>query len=173
MIPSFTAIILLSSPLFVFTSQGSGTSSFRVATRSQTQIEEIKNLSSYLERGCRNCLWRNTKRGNAHAFLCKVPSPLKLPTFRSTTALQRCKLIYAFEGGLRGFGGTTAYTILISSRTMSVQSERFHTLSQRTPFIILFPLHKNKTARELSQRKQDSATRNKYYNICSHVHKSY
>ena len=162
MIPSFTAIILLSSPLFVFTSQGSGTSSFRVATRSQTQIEEIKNLSSYLERGCRNCLWRNTKRGNAHAFLCKVPSPLKLPTFRSTTALQRCKLIYAFEGGLRGFGGTAARTFPISSRTMSVQSEEIsHSLTKNAVYYTLSPPQKQ-AARKLSFRARLSRS-NRFY----------
>ena len=48
---------------------------------------------------------------------------LKLLTFLVTTTLQRCKLIYAFEGGLRGFGGTAACTILISSRTMSFPAD--------------------------------------------------
>ncbi len=119
----------------VFTSQGSGISSFRVATRNQTRIEKIKNLSSYLERGCENYPDRNTKRGNADAFLYKAPSILKLLTFLSTTTLQRCKLIYAFEGGLRGFGGTAACTILISSRTMSVQSREIsHSLTKNAVY---------------------------------------
>ena len=77
---------------------------------------------------------------------------LKLLTFLVTTTLQRCKLIYAFEGGLRGFDGTAACTILISSRTMSVQSRAIsHTLPERTPFIILLPLRKNKRARKVGK----------------------
>ena len=59
----------------------------------------------------------------------------KLLTFQSTTTLQRCKLIYAFEGGLRGFGGTAACTILISSRTMSVQSRAIsHSLQKNAVY---------------------------------------
>ena len=53
----------------------------------------IKNLSSCLTGGRSNYLVRNTKRGNAHAFLCKVPSYLKFTTFPVMTALQLCKLI--------------------------------------------------------------------------------
>ena len=89
---------------------------------------------------------------NAYAFLCQVSSILKLLTFLLTTTLQRCKLINAFGGGLRGFDGTAACTILISSRTMSVQSRAIsHTLPERTPFIILLPLRKNKRARKVGK----------------------
>ena len=69
---------------------------------------------------------------------------LKLLTFQPTTTLQRCKLIYAFEGGLRGFGGTAACTFTISSRTMSVQLKEIPLPSKRTPFIILLSLRKSK-----------------------------
>ena len=69
---------------------------------------------------------------------------LKLLTFQPTTTLQLCKLIYAFEGGLRGFGGTAACTFTISSRTMSVQLKEIPLPSKRTPFIILLSLRKSK-----------------------------
>ena len=95
---------------------------------------------------------RKHKERKCIALSCLVTFSLKLPTFQSTTTLQRCKLIYAFEGGLRGFGGTAACTILISSRTMSVQSRAIsHTLPERTPFIILLPLRKNKRARKVGK----------------------
>jgi hypothetical protein len=49
--------------------------------------------------------------------------------------LRICKLIYAFEGELRGFGGTAACSILISSRTMSVQSREIsHSLQKNAVY---------------------------------------
>ena len=64
---------------------------------------------------------------------------------------------------MRGFGGTAACTILISSRTMSVQSrETSHSLQKNVVYYTPSPQQKQ-TARKLSQWKQDSATRNRYY----------
>ena len=54
--------------------------------------------------------------------------------------------------------------------TTGMSKNTFQKSLPKTPFIILLPLHKNKSARELSQRKQDSATRYKYYNNCSRIH---
>ena len=47
--------------------------------------------------------------------------------------------------------------------TTGMSKITFQKSLSKTPIIILLPLRKNKTARKLSQRKQDSATRNKYY----------
>lgn len=64
-------------------------------------IPKRKILSSYFLRGRRKRLERNTKRGNAHAFLCQVSPFAKFPTFRKTIALQQCKDDKASEGGGR------------------------------------------------------------------------
>ena len=50
--------------------------------------------------------------------------------------------------------------------TTGISKNTFQKSLPKTPFITPSP-PQNKTARKLSQRKQDSATRNKYYNICS------
>ena len=58
------------------------------------------------------------------------------------------------RGRIDRFGGSTAYTIPFPSvpELCPFNQERFHTPSQRTPFIILFPIRKNKTARKLFLR---------------------
>ena len=48
---------------------------------------------------------------------------LKLLTFLWTTTLQRCKLIYAFGGGLGRLRQQAAYAIPISFRTMSFPAD--------------------------------------------------
>ena len=94
------------------------------------------------------------ERKRTCTFSAKYRHSLKLPTFLKTTTLQRCKLIYAFEGGLRGFGGIAACTILISSRTMSVQSERFHTLSPKERRLLYsFPSTKTSGAETFAPRR--------------------
>ena len=84
--------MFFSLPFRSITAREPGSFSFRAALlhHSQIRFNVKENLSSYLEKGCENYPDRNTKRGYAYAFLCKVPSIMKLPTFRSTTALQHC-----------------------------------------------------------------------------------
>ena len=93
------------------------------------------------------------RKVNAYAFPCSVSSVKKVPKFRSTTTLQRCKLIYAFEGGLSGFGGTAACTILISSRTMSVQSREIsHSLTKNNEHYTPSPPQKQGGAETFAPR---------------------
>ena len=95
---------------------------------------------------------------------------LKLLTFQPTTTLQRCKLIYAFEGGLRGFGGTAACTILISSRTMSVQSREIR-LSFLKNIAYYTPSHPQKQAvQKFSLRAPD--IRNLQHRIATYTQNS-
>ena len=78
-------------PYCRFTSQGSGLSSFRVATRRTDTIRGYKKASLRVSREAVGiALYETQREANAVAFfLCKVPSYLKLPTFLWTTALQR------------------------------------------------------------------------------------
>ena len=67
---------------------------------SQSRFEETKNLSSCSERGRENVPYKKHKERKC---ICIPPQGvvlLKFLTFRSATALQHCKLIYAFGGGL-------------------------------------------------------------------------
>ena len=107
----------------------------------QTQKE---NLSSYLYRGRENNPNGNTKRGKRTCV--PLPSIVRFEISHVSVddhfaALQ---IDFAFEGGLRGFGGTAACTFTISSRTMSVQLKEIPLPSKRTPFIILLSLRKSK-----------------------------
>ena len=57
-------------PLFLITSQGSGSPLFRVPRGGRTRFEDIESLSSYLVRGPEMCHCGNTKRGKR---VCAFP----------------------------------------------------------------------------------------------------
>ena len=90
----------------------------------QARFEEIKNLSSCFQRGCRNCLVRNTKRGKR-----KCTFPLQGVAVRETSyiSLDDCFAAMQIDLSVRGWIGAfatlAAYTIPISSRTMSFPAD--------------------------------------------------
>ena len=82
--------------------------------------------------------------------------------------MQRCKLIYAFEGGLRGSGGTAACTILISSRTMSVQLREIPLSPKERRLLYSFPSAKTSGAETFATETRFCNARTKVIDLtCS------
>ena len=90
---------------------------------SHTRFEEIKNLSSYLFRGCEKCPDGNTKRGKR---IC-VPLPSIVHHKTSHISEDACFAAMQIDLSVRGWIGTfaalAADAIPISSRTMSFPAD--------------------------------------------------
>ena len=106
----------------------------------QTRLEDIKNLSSYLQRGCEKCPNRNTKRGNAHAFLCRVSPVIETSHISLDDHFAALQIDLSIRGWIGAFATLAAYMTPISFRTIFCPTIIRHTFCRRTSNIIHFPV---------------------------------